>query len=120
MFHMPIPMRSFFPSTAFNERYEELAAHPDWGFHGSHYSKDELLSQRDRVVLRAICPTRPFVAAHHGREPENLTYLDRLLFHLPECFVDHECQDCELGRQPYTAASFFLKNMPTESCSAPI
>jgi hypothetical protein len=32
-----------------NERYEELAAHPDWGFHGAEFSKHQLLEQRDRV-----------------------------------------------------------------------
>jgi len=57
MFHIADPDAFFLPIDRFNERYEELAAHPDWGFHGSHYSKDELLSQRDRVFARH--PNRP-------------------------------------------------------------
>ena len=62
MFHTADPDAFFLPIDANNERYEELAAHPDWGFYGSHFSKDELLAQRNRVFARH--PKTTFVAAH--------------------------------------------------------
>jgi predicted TIM-barrel fold metal-dependent hydrolase len=108
MFHIADPDAFFLPIDRFNERYEELAAHPDWGFHGSHYSKDELLMQRDRVFARH--PHTTFVAAHMAEKPENLAYLDNLLLSCPNLFVDMSARTAELGRQPYTAREFFLKH----------
>ncbi|HTV13729.1 MAG TPA: hypothetical protein VME68_03375, partial [Acidobacteriaceae bacterium] len=52
MFHTADPDAFFEPIDRYNERYEELAAHPDWSFHGSYFSKGELLNQRDRVIAR--------------------------------------------------------------------
>lgn len=108
MFHIADPDAFFLPIDRFNERYEELAAHPDWGFHGSHYSKDELLMQRDRVFARH--PRTTFVAAHMAEKPENLAYLDHLLSSCPNVSVDMSARTAELGRQPYTAREFFLKH----------
>ncbi|MHB1023966.1 MAG: amidohydrolase family protein, partial [Acidobacteriaceae bacterium] len=48
MFHTADPDAFFLPINSHNERYEELAAHPDWSFSNSRYSKQELLDQRDR------------------------------------------------------------------------
>ena len=108
MFHIADPDAFFLPIDRFNERYEELAAHPDWGFHGSQYSKDELLEQRDRVFARH--PQTTFVAAHMAEKPENLGYLDKLLSTHPNVFVDMSARTAELGRQPYTARDFFVKH----------
>jgi len=108
MFHIADPDAFFLPIDRFNERYEELAAHPDWGFHGSQYSKDELLEQRDRVFARH--PQTTFVAAHMAEKPENLAYLDKLLSTYPNVFVDMSARTAELGRQPYTSRDFFLKH----------
>ncbi|HSZ62783.1 MAG TPA: amidohydrolase family protein [Terriglobales bacterium] len=108
MFHIADPDAFFLPIDRFNERYEELAAHPDWGFYGSHYSKDELLEQRDRVFARH--PQTTFVAAHMAEKPENLAYLDQLLSTYPNVFVDMSARTAELGRQPYAARNFFLKH----------
>ncbi|MGB7152113.1 MAG: amidohydrolase family protein [Terriglobales bacterium] len=108
MFHIADPDAFFLPIDRFNERYEELAAHPDWGFHGSHYSKDELLEQRDRVFARH--PQTTFVAAHMAEKPENLGYLDQLLSTYPNVLVDMSARTAELGRQPYTARNFFVKH----------
>ena len=57
MFHTADPDAFFTPIDRFNERYEELAAHPDWSFFGSPSSKASLLEQRDRVIARH--PRRP-------------------------------------------------------------
>jgi predicted TIM-barrel fold metal-dependent hydrolase len=107
MFHTSDPDAFFLPIDPENERYEELAAHPEWSFHGSHFSKQELLAQRDRVFARH--PKTTFVAAHVAERPENLEYVGHLLETYPNVFVDIGARCAELGRQPYTARKFFLK-----------
>ncbi len=107
MFHIADPDAFFLPIDNYNERYEELAAHPEWSFHGSHFSKQELLAQRDRVLARH--PKTTFVGAHIAEHPEDLAYVSRLLDANPNLFVDIAARCAELGRQPYTAREFFLK-----------
>jgi predicted TIM-barrel fold metal-dependent hydrolase len=106
MFHTADPDAFFLPIDRFNERYEELAAHPDWSFHGSLYSKRELLEQRDRVFARH--PKTTFVAAHVAESSENLAYVREMLDRYPNVFVDIGARTAELGRQPYRARQFFI------------
>jgi predicted TIM-barrel fold metal-dependent hydrolase len=107
MFHIADPDAFFLPIDNQNERYEELAAHPEWSFHGAHFSKAELLTQRDRVFPRH--PKTTFVGAHVAEHPEDLSYVSRLLDANPNLHVDISARCAELGRQPYTAREFFLK-----------
>ncbi|MGB7191614.1 MAG: amidohydrolase family protein [Acidobacteriaceae bacterium] len=107
MFHTADPDAFFLPIDARNERFEELAAHPDWGFAGSHYSKPELLDQRDRVFARH--PNTTFVAAHVGGCSENLARAARMLETFPNVYIDISARASELGRQPYTARELFLR-----------
>lgn len=106
MFHTADPDAFFVPVDARNERYEELAAHPDWSFYGSQYSKRELLDQRDRVIARH--PRTTFVAAHVAESGENLARVEKLLETCPNVSVDISARASELGRQPYSARRFFL------------
>ncbi|MGC1780941.1 MAG: amidohydrolase family protein [Acidobacteriaceae bacterium] len=107
MFHTADPDAFFLPIDRRNERYEELAAHPDWGFSGSHFSKDDLLDQRNRVFARH--PGTSFVAAHLAERGENLAYVADMLDKYPNVSVDMSARVAELGRQPYTARRFFLR-----------
>lgn len=107
MFHTADPDAFFFPIDRHNERYEELAAHPDWGFYGSQFSKDELLDQRNRVFARH--PKTQFVAAHLAERGENLAYVANLLETYRNVSVDMSARIAELGRQPYTARKFFIR-----------
>ena len=107
MFHTADPDAFFDPIGPQNERYEELAAHPDWGFHGSTYSKRELLEQRNRVFARH--PGTQFVGAHLAESGEDLEYLCGLLDAHSNLQVDISARTPELGRQPYRAREFFLK-----------
>jgi predicted TIM-barrel fold metal-dependent hydrolase len=107
MFHIADPDAFFLPIDARNERYEELAAHPDWGFHGSHYSKKDLLDQRDRVIARH--PKTTFVAAHVAECGENLARVTQLLDKYPNVSIDISARASELGRQPYSSRALFLK-----------
>jgi predicted TIM-barrel fold metal-dependent hydrolase len=107
MFHTADPSAFFEPIDAQNERYEELAAHPDWGFHNSPISKRELLEQRNRVIARH--PEVTFVGAHCAESGEDLAYLAEQLDSLPNLQIDISARTPELGRQPYRAREFFLK-----------
>jgi len=107
MFHTADPSAFFLPIDPANERYEELAAHPDWGFHGSQYSKTELLDQRDRVFARH--PGTTFVAAHVAESGEDLARAAELLETHLNVYIDISARTPELGRQPYTAREFFLR-----------
>ena len=106
MFHTADPDAFFEPVDPTNERYEELAAHPEWSFHGSRYSKRELLEQRSRVFARH--PNTTFVGAHLAESGEDLQFLYHLLDTFPNLHVDISARTPELGRQPYSARSFFL------------
>ncbi|MGA7339450.1 MAG: amidohydrolase family protein [Terracidiphilus sp.] len=107
MFHTADPDAFFTPIDRFNERYEELAAHPDWSFYGSPVSKASLLEQRDRVIARH--PGTTFVCAHLAESSEDLAYVARLLDRNPNLYVDISARTAELGRQPYTAREFMVK-----------
>jgi predicted TIM-barrel fold metal-dependent hydrolase len=107
MFHTADPSAFFEPIDPHNERYEELAAHPDWGFHGLPVTKRGLLEQRNRVIARH--PGTTFVGAHCAESGEDLAYLAQQLDALPNLQVDISARTPELGRQPYGARAFFLK-----------
>lgn len=109
MFHIADPAAFFLPIDAANERYEELAAHPDWSFYGAQYSKWELLDQRDRVMARH--PKTTFVCAHVAECGEDLARVTRLLKTCPNVLIDISARASELGRQPYSARKLFM-NFP--------
>ena len=108
MFHIADPDAFFQPIDERNERYEELAAHPEWSFHSAHFGKQELLQQRDRVFARH--PRTTFVAAHVAERAEDLSYVSGLLERHPNVLIDISARSAELGRQPYAAREFFLKH----------
>jgi predicted TIM-barrel fold metal-dependent hydrolase len=108
MFHTADPEAFFRPVDRFNERYEELSAHPDWSFHGSEFTKAELLAQRNRVFARH--PRTTFVGAHVAERPENLAEVGRWLEEHPNFQVDIGARVAELGRQPRAAREFFIRH----------
>jgi predicted TIM-barrel fold metal-dependent hydrolase len=107
MVHIGDPEAFFLPIDGNNERYEELAAHPDWSFFGAKFSKHELLDQRDRVFKRH--PGTTFVAAHIAENSEDLQRVSMMLDANPNVLVDISARASELGRQPYSARKFFLR-----------
>lgn len=106
MFHTADPSAFFEPIDANNERYEELAAHPDWAFSNSPVPKRDLLEARNRVIARH--PDVTFVGAHCAESGEDLAYLAEQMDRLPNLMIDISARTPELGRQPYTARRFFL------------
>ncbi|SNT41924.1 Amidohydrolase [Granulicella rosea] len=107
MFHTADPSAFFEPIDPTNERFEELAAHPDWGFSTASVTKRQLLDQRNRVIARH--PEITFVGAHCAESGEDLAYLAEQLDALPNLLIDISARTPELGRQPYSARRFFLK-----------
>jgi predicted TIM-barrel fold metal-dependent hydrolase len=105
--HISDPEAFFLPTDRFNERFEELNAHPDWSFHGKDFpSNHELQEARNRVVARH--PKTTFVLLHVG-DSENLAYVSELLDRFPNMHVEIGARIGELGRQPRTCRKFFEK-----------
>jgi len=106
--HVGDPEAFFTPIDRFNERYEELGAHPDWSFYGKDFPAfKEILAARDRVFARH--PKTTFVALHVGHWAENLTAVGEMLDKYPNVNVEIGARIGELGRQPRTSARFFDK-----------
>jgi uncharacterized protein len=107
MIHVSDPKAFFTPVDEYNERYDELAAHPDWSFHGNQFPpKEEILAQRNRVIARHSKTI--FIGAHMGNLPEDLGRVAMWLDTYPNFYVDIDARISELGRQPYTARKFMI------------
>jgi predicted TIM-barrel fold metal-dependent hydrolase len=105
--HTSDPEAFFLLTDRFNERFEELNAHPDWSFHGKDFPSNlELQEARNRVVARH--PKTQFVVLHVG-DSENLAYMAELLDRFPNMHVEIGARIGELGRQPRTSRKFFEK-----------
>lgn len=108
MIHVSDPKAFFTPIDEYNERYDELGAHPDWSFFGEEYpSKEEILAQRNRVFARH--PNTIFIGAHMGTLPEELHIVANWLELYPNFYVDIDARISDIGRQPRTARKFLIK-----------
>lgn len=104
--HVGDPEAFFLPIDRFNERYEELGAHPDWSFYGKDFpSFKEILDARDRVYARH--PKTTFVGLHVGHWAENLAAVGETLDRFPNVHVEIGARIGELGRQPRASGRFF-------------
>lgn len=105
--HTSDPEAFFLPIDRFNERFEELNAHPDWSFHGKDFpSNRELHEARLRVVARH--PKTQFVFLHVGNA-EDLSWVSEWMDRYPNIAVEIGARIGELGRQPRAARKFFDK-----------
>ncbi|MFC1528284.1 amidohydrolase family protein [Candidatus Latescibacterota bacterium] len=108
MIHVTDPKAFFTPVDRYNERYDELAAHPSWSFYGDKFpSKDEIFAQRNRVFARH--PDTIFIGAHVGTLPEELDRVAEWLDTYPNFYVDICARIGDLGRQPRTARKFLIR-----------
>lgn len=107
--HVGDPVAFFEPLDAHNERWEELQAHPEWHFPSPPFPPfSQVLSELANLVARH--PRTTFIGAHVGCYAENLDWVGALLERCPNFYVDISARLGELGRQPYSARRFFLKN----------
>jgi predicted TIM-barrel fold metal-dependent hydrolase len=103
--HISDPEAFFLPIDRFNERYEELNAHPDWSFLGQDYPSDrELQEQRNRVIARH--PKTKFLSLHVA-DAENLALVAEWMDRYPNMLVETGARIGELGRQPRASRKFF-------------
>ena len=104
--HISDPEAFFLPIDRFNERFEELNAHPDWSFHGRDFpSTRELFEARNRVFARH--PKTTFISLHVGNKAEDLGYVSECLDRYPNMNVETGARVGELGRQPRASRRFF-------------
>jgi predicted TIM-barrel fold metal-dependent hydrolase len=103
--HSSDPGAFFLPIDRFNERWEELHAHPDWSFHGRDFPGDRELQEARRNVMHRH-PRTKFVCLHVA-DAEDLPYVSECMDRHPNMHVDIAARIGELGRQPRAARRFF-------------
>lgn len=107
-FHIADPVAFFRPLDQFNERWEELQAHPDWHFPSPPFPPFlQLMEEFLDVMIRH--PQTTFIGAHVGCYAENLGWLAQAFERCPNFHIDISARIAELGRQPYTARRFFMQ-----------
>jgi predicted TIM-barrel fold metal-dependent hydrolase len=105
LIHISDPRAFFLPIDRFNERWEELHAHPDWSFYGGDFPGNrELQEARRRIMARH--PRTQFVCAH-GADSEDLSYVSECMDAHPNMHVDISARVGEFGRQPKASKRFF-------------
>lgn len=105
--HVADPAAFFWPVDAFNERWEQLQANPDWQFPSPPFPTFEtILTGFAKLIARH--PATTFIGAHAGCYAENLTWVGELLDSCPNFYVDISARINELGRQPYSARRFAI------------
>lgn len=107
--HVGDPAEFFQPLDHENERWLEMALFPNRRFNDrSRYpSFDELMAERDRLFARH--PNTIWVIAHLGWHAQDLARLGRLFDAHPNLHSEVGAVLYDLGRQPRTARSFFVK-----------
>lgn len=97
--HTADPRAFWWPATPENERYEELALHPSWSFHGPQWpERMALLGELERVFAKH--PKTTFIAVHFGNNAEEPDYVERILDTYPNVYVDTAARLGEIGRHP--------------------
>jgi predicted TIM-barrel fold metal-dependent hydrolase len=105
--HSSDPEAFFLPVDRFNERWEELHAHPDWSFHGKDFPTNREIQEARRTVMRRH-PKTQFVCLHVA-DSEDLPYVSECLDSHPNMHVEIAARIGELGRQPRAAYQFINK-----------
>ncbi len=109
LIHIADPPSFFDPVIdARHERYEELAAHPEWSFGNTGCPRfPELMESQERLLEQN--PDTTFIIAHIGSHAENLAEVGHMLDRHPNMYIDTAERIAELGRQPYTAREFLVQ-----------
>jgi predicted TIM-barrel fold metal-dependent hydrolase len=105
--HSSDPEAFFLPIDRFNERWEELNAHPDWSFYGRDFPTNRELQEARRSVMRRH-PRTQFICLHVA-DSEDLQYVSECLDSHPNMHVEIAARIGELGRQPRATYQFIEK-----------
>ena len=106
--HTADPKSFWDPMDANNERWLELATHPNRKKDaGNPAPWDTLIAEQHRLFKKH--PQTTFIAAHFGWFPNDLARLGKLLDEMPNVVVEFGAVIAELGRQPRPARQFFTR-----------
>jgi len=109
LMHVADPVAFFDPLDAFNERWEELHAHPDWHFPSPPFPPFRQIVE-EFAALVARHPQTHFIGAHVACHAENIEWVSALLDRCPNLSIDFSARIGELGRRPYAARRLFLRH----------
>jgi uncharacterized protein len=108
LIHTADPKPFWEPMDSLNERWMELATHPNRRRGATNPAPwDTLIAEQHRMFKKHKATT--FIAAHFGWYPNNLPKLASLLDDMPNVMVEFGAVIAELGRQPRQARQFFTK-----------
>lgn len=108
LIHTGEPISFFDKMDSKNERWLELKLHPSRARPSSRYpSWKQVMSEQHHVFSKHR--NTIFIAAHFGWLANNLSALSNLLDTLPNVYTEFAAVMEEIGREPKTARSFFLK-----------
>jgi len=107
--HTGEPSEFFEQPDMHNERWLELALFPDRRqyLNPNKVTFAQLLAERNEMFRRH--PKTRFIVAHFGWQANDLSQAGRLLDEFPNVVVELAAILYDLGRQPRTAHSFFVK-----------
>lgn len=108
LIHTADPKPFWDPFDEKNERWLELATHPNRK-RGPNDPEpwEDLIEEQHRMFKKHKKTT--FIAAHFGWYPNDLGHLGKLLDDMPNVVVEFGAVIAELGRQPRQAREFFTK-----------
>lgn len=108
LIHTADPKPFWDPMDEKNERWLELATHPNRKRGPDNPEPwEELIEEQHRMFKKH--PKTTFIAAHFGWYPNDLGHLGSLLDAMPNVVVEFGAVIAELGRQPRQAKAFFTK-----------
>ena len=108
LIHTADPKSFWDPVDDKNERWLELATHPNRKRGPENpVPFEQLIEEQHRMFKKH--PKTTFIAAHFGWYPNNLAKLSGLLTEMPNVYVEFGAVIAELGRQPRAAKAFFDK-----------
>lgn len=106
--HTADPKPFWDPMDEKNERWLELATHPNRKRGDDNpVPWEQLIEEQHRMFKKH--PKTTFIAAHFGWYPNDLAKLSQLMTEMPNVYVEFGAVIAELGRQPRAARQFFEK-----------
>ena len=107
LIHSADPKNFWLPVDKDNERWLELAKHPDRKRTEKDIPWETVITQQHHLFLKH--PKTKFIAAHFGWLANDLERLSKFLDSAKNVYVEFGAIIAEIGRQPRAAGAFFEK-----------
>ncbi len=108
LIHSADPKSFWDPEDEHNERWLEIATHPDRKKSDTNPAPWQTLINEQHNVFKKH-PSTTFIAAHLGWYGNDLATLGKMLDEMPNVYTEFGAVIAEIGRQPKTAKAFFTK-----------